>query len=112
MRHTNHDLTQNVAEGRCGEVAPRGESRGARRLYGIEMVHSVYRLEAGVSWMITSTLGHHHRPTGNAGALALRQPPGFADLPDRSWASLTASRGCHEFRPHRQASGSPVNGLR
>lgn len=47
MRHTNDELTQNLAERLCWEVARRDDTRVARRLYRKQEVDGVYRLDEG-----------------------------------------------------------------
>jgi hypothetical protein len=47
MRQTPDEITQNVAERLCGEVARRDDSRVARRLYRKQLVDGVYRLDEG-----------------------------------------------------------------
>ena len=47
MRQTNDELTQNVAERLCWEVACRDDTRVARRLYRKQLVDGVYRLDEG-----------------------------------------------------------------
>jgi hypothetical protein len=47
MRQTNDELTQNLAERLCWEVARRDDTRVARRLYRQQEVDGVYRLDEG-----------------------------------------------------------------
>ena len=47
MRQTNDELTQNLAERLCWEVARRDDTRVARRLYRQQEVEGVYRLDEG-----------------------------------------------------------------
>jgi Transposase DDE domain len=47
MRQTNDELTQNLAERLCWEVARRDDTRVARRLYRKQEVDGVYRLDEG-----------------------------------------------------------------
>jgi hypothetical protein len=47
MRQTHDELTQNVAERVCWEVARRDDTRVARRLYRKQAVDGVYRLDEG-----------------------------------------------------------------
>ncbi|HEX9868873.1 MAG TPA: transposase [Candidatus Tectomicrobia bacterium] len=47
MRHTKDELTQNLAERWCWEVARRDDTRVARRLYRKQEVDGVYRLDEG-----------------------------------------------------------------
>jgi Transposase DDE domain len=47
MRQTQDEITQNVAERLCWEVARRDDSRVARRLYRKQEVDGVYRLDEG-----------------------------------------------------------------
>jgi hypothetical protein len=47
MRQTPDEITQNLAERLCWEVARRDESRVARRLYRKQEVDGVYRLDEG-----------------------------------------------------------------
>jgi hypothetical protein len=47
MPHTNDELTQNLAERWCWEVARRDDTRLARRLYRTQLVDGVYRLAEG-----------------------------------------------------------------
>ena len=47
MGQTREEITPNLAERLCGEVARREDSRVARRLYRKQVVDSVYRLDAG-----------------------------------------------------------------
>jgi hypothetical protein len=47
MRYTNDELTQNLAERLCWEVARRDDTRVARRLYRKQEVEGVYRLDEG-----------------------------------------------------------------
>jgi hypothetical protein len=47
MRHTEDELTQNLAERLCWEVARRDDTRVARRLYRKQEVDGVYRLDQG-----------------------------------------------------------------
>ncbi|MGH8060037.1 MAG: transposase, partial [Candidatus Entotheonellia bacterium] len=47
MRQTNDELTQNLAERWCWEVARRDDTRVARRLYRKQEVDGVYRLDEG-----------------------------------------------------------------
>ena len=47
MRQTNEELTQNLAERLCWEVARRDDTRVARRLYRKQEVDGVYRLDEG-----------------------------------------------------------------
>jgi Transposase DDE domain len=47
MRQSNDELTQNLAERLCWEVARRDDTRVARRLYRKQEVDGVYRLDEG-----------------------------------------------------------------
>jgi hypothetical protein len=47
MRQTHDEITQNLAERLCWEVARRDDSRVARRLYRKQEVDGVYRLDEG-----------------------------------------------------------------
>jgi len=47
MEQTHDEITQNLAERLCWEVARRDDSRVARRLYRQQLVEGVYRLDAG-----------------------------------------------------------------
>ena len=47
MRQTNDELTPNLAERLCWEVARRDDTRVARRLYRQQEVEGVYRLDEG-----------------------------------------------------------------
>jgi hypothetical protein len=47
MRQTDDEVTQQVAERWCWEVARRDDARVARRLYRTQEVDGVYRLDAG-----------------------------------------------------------------
>jgi hypothetical protein len=47
MEQTHDEITQNLAERLCWEVARRDDSRVARRLYRKQLVDGVYRLDAG-----------------------------------------------------------------
>jgi hypothetical protein len=47
MPQTNDEITQNLAERLCWEVARRDETRIARRLYRKQVVDGVYRLDEG-----------------------------------------------------------------
>ena len=47
MRQTNDELTQNLAERLCWEVARRDDTRVARRLYRKQEVDGVYKLDEG-----------------------------------------------------------------
>jgi hypothetical protein len=47
MGQTRHEITQNLAERLCWEVARRDDSRVARRLYRKQEVDGVYRLDEG-----------------------------------------------------------------
>src|SRR5262244_3797514 len=47
MRQTNEEITQNLAERLCWEVARRDDTRIARRLYRKQVVDGVYRLDEG-----------------------------------------------------------------
>jgi hypothetical protein len=47
MRQTHDEITQNVAERLCWEVARRDDARIARRLYRKQLVDGVYRLDEG-----------------------------------------------------------------
>jgi hypothetical protein len=47
MRQTHDEITQNLAERLCWEVARRDDSRVARRLYRKQAVDGVYRLDEG-----------------------------------------------------------------
>jgi hypothetical protein len=47
MRQTHDEITQNVAERLCWEVARRDDTRVARRLYRKQEVNGVYRLDEG-----------------------------------------------------------------
>jgi hypothetical protein len=55
MRHTIDELTQNLAERLCWEVARRDDTRGARRLYRQQEVDGVYRLDEGA---VVDACGH------------------------------------------------------
>jgi hypothetical protein len=67
MRQTNDDLTQNLAERLCWEVARRDNTRVARRLYRTQEVDGVYRLDEGA--VLDDFF--HFLPT--LGVLALRE---------------------------------------
>jgi hypothetical protein len=47
MPQTRDEVTQNLAERLCWEVARRDDSRVARRLYHKQVVDGVYRLDEG-----------------------------------------------------------------
>src|SRR5215475_6280965 len=47
MPQTHNEITQNLAERLCWEVARRDDSRVARRLYRKQLVDGVYRLDEG-----------------------------------------------------------------
>jgi hypothetical protein len=47
MGQTHDEITQNLAERLCWQVARRDDTRVARRLYRTQVVDGVYRLEAG-----------------------------------------------------------------
>ena len=47
MGQTHDEITQNLAERLCWQVARRDDTRVARRLYRKQVVDGVYRLEAG-----------------------------------------------------------------
>ena len=47
MGQTHDEITQNLAERLCWEVARRDDSRVARRLYRKQLVDGVYRLDEG-----------------------------------------------------------------
>jgi Transposase DDE domain len=47
MGHTPDEITQNLAERLCWEIARRDDSRVARRLYRKQLVDGVYRLDEG-----------------------------------------------------------------
>jgi hypothetical protein len=47
MPQTHDQITQNLAERLCWEVARRDDKRIARRLYGTQLVYGVYRLNKG-----------------------------------------------------------------
>jgi hypothetical protein len=47
MGQAHDEITQNVSERLCWEVAPRDDSRGARRLYRKQGIDGVYRLDEG-----------------------------------------------------------------
>jgi hypothetical protein len=47
MGQTPDEITQNLAERLCWEIARRGDSRVARRLYRKPLVDGVYRLDKG-----------------------------------------------------------------
>ncbi len=47
MEQTRDELTQNLAERLCWQVARRDDSRVARRLYRKQEVEGVYRLDDG-----------------------------------------------------------------
>jgi hypothetical protein len=47
MRQSNDELTQNLAERLCWEVARRDDTRVARRLYRKQEIDGVYRLDEG-----------------------------------------------------------------
>lgn len=48
MPHTNDEITQNLAERWCWEVARRDDALVARRLYRTQEVDGLYRLDEGV----------------------------------------------------------------
>jgi hypothetical protein len=48
MGQTSDDITQNLAERLCWEIARRDASRVARRLYRKQPVDGVYRLEGAL----------------------------------------------------------------
>jgi hypothetical protein len=50
MTQTRDEITQNLAERMCWEVARRDETRSARRLYRKQVVDGVYRLDEGAMW--------------------------------------------------------------
>jgi hypothetical protein len=50
MGQTHTELTENLAERLCGEVARRDDVRIARRLYRTEVVDGVYRRDEGAWW--------------------------------------------------------------
>jgi hypothetical protein len=50
MGQTHDEITQNVAERWCWQVARRDDTRVARRRYRKQVVDGVYRLEAGALW--------------------------------------------------------------
>ena len=47
MGQTRHEITQNLAERRCWQVARRDDARVARRLFRKQEVDGVYRLDEG-----------------------------------------------------------------
>ena len=47
MQQTREEMTQNLAERLCWEVARRDDARVARRLYHKQVVDGVYRLDEG-----------------------------------------------------------------
>jgi hypothetical protein len=47
MKHARDELTQNLAERLCGQVARRDDTRVARRLYRKQLVDGVSRLDEG-----------------------------------------------------------------
>jgi hypothetical protein len=47
MGQTNDEITQNLAERLCWQVARRDDTRVARRLYRKQLVDGVYRLDGG-----------------------------------------------------------------
>jgi len=47
MGQTNDEITQNLAERLCWQVARRDDTRVARRLYRQQLVDGVYRLDEG-----------------------------------------------------------------
>jgi hypothetical protein len=47
MPHTRDEITENLAERWCRQVARRDEARVVRRLYRKQSVDGVYRLDAG-----------------------------------------------------------------
>jgi hypothetical protein len=47
MGQTHDEITQNLTERRCWEVARRDDCRVARRLYRKQLVDGVYRLDEG-----------------------------------------------------------------
>ena len=47
MQQTRDEITENLTERRCWEVARRDDTRIARRLYRKQVVDGVYRLDAG-----------------------------------------------------------------
>ena len=47
MTQTRDEITQNLAERMCWEVACRDDTRIARRLYRKQVVDGVYRLDEG-----------------------------------------------------------------
>ena len=47
MKQARDEVTQNLAERLCWEVAGRDDSRIARRLYRKQLVDGVYRLDEG-----------------------------------------------------------------
>ena len=47
MRPTRDEVTENLAERLCWEVARRDDARVARRLYRKQVVNGVYRLDEG-----------------------------------------------------------------
>jgi hypothetical protein len=47
MQQTRDEITQNLAERMCWEVARRDDRRIARRLYRKQVVDGVYRLDEG-----------------------------------------------------------------
>ena len=50
MTQTRDEITQNLAERMCWEVARRDDTRIARRLYRKQVVDGVYRLDEGAVW--------------------------------------------------------------
>jgi hypothetical protein len=48
MGQTHDEITQNLAERLCWQVARRDDARIARRLYRKQLVDGVYRLDEGV----------------------------------------------------------------
>ena len=47
MGQTHDEITQNLAERLCWQVARRDDTRVARRLYRTQQVEGVYRLDEG-----------------------------------------------------------------
>jgi hypothetical protein len=47
MGQSRREITQNLAERLCWDVARRDDSRVARQLYRTPLVHGVYRLDKG-----------------------------------------------------------------
>jgi hypothetical protein len=67
MRQMHDEITQNLAERWCWEVARRDDTRVARRLYRTPEVKGVYRLDEGAE------LGDFFRFLRTIGVMALLQ---------------------------------------